>query len=281
MISIIICSRNKDISQNLKDNIADTIGIEYELLVIDNSKNKHSIFSAYNEGVRRAQYPYLCFMHEDILFHTQDWGQTIKRHFEDETIGLIGFAGTNYLPKVPTYWFTSPFISEYNLTNDGGKSIECFHSDFFHEKTIVDVVACDGFCMFIRKELFNEILFDEKTFTGFHYYDMDICMQVLAIKYRVCVCKDVLIEHFWSENKVKAGMNYFIFNQDLFFNKWKSYFPISCGIDEIPPYILERVNLLYNVAYDAKKVRNSKAYRIGKFILAPFRFLSNIRNRVK
>lgn len=55
MISCIICSRQPDISAELKENIATTVGCEYELVVIDNSKDEYSIFSAYNEGVRCAK----------------------------------------------------------------------------------------------------------------------------------------------------------------------------------------------------------------------------------
>ncbi|HJV78820.1 MAG TPA: glycosyltransferase [Paludibacter sp.] len=273
MISLIICSRHSDISQSLKENIVETIGVESELIVIDNSSNNHSIFSAYNEGVRRAKYPYLCFAHEDILFRTQDWGWNVIKHFEDTTIGLVGMAGTHFLPKVPVYWTHSPFISEHNLTNDNGQVIECFKLDFFKDKDILDVVACDGFCLFIRKELFKTIFFDEKTFTGFHYYDMDICMQVLANNLRVCICNDVLIEHFWSDNYNKIGLKSFYLNQEVFFNKWKNYLPISRGINDIPSYVLDRLNGVFGDAYDAKKVRKSKAYKIGRFMLAPLKFL--------
>ena len=272
-----MCSRLPDIPQSLKDNIAETINVKYELIVIDNSTNKHSIFSAYNEGVHLAKYPFICFAHEDILFRTQNWGQNVIKHFDDKTIGLIGMAGTHFLPKVPTYWTTSPFISEYNLTNDKGKLIECFHIDLFQGKKLVDVVACDGFCLFIRKELFKFISYDEKTYTGFHYYDMDICMQVLETKHRVCICKDVLIEHSWSDNYSKAGLNFFYYNQKLFFEKWKDHFPISRGIDNIPTYVLNRLNGLYGDVYDAKMARASKAYMIGKFILSPYRFFTNLK----
>ena len=54
MISCVICSRQPDISAELKENIASTIGCEYELIVIDNSKNEHSIYSAYNQGVVKS-----------------------------------------------------------------------------------------------------------------------------------------------------------------------------------------------------------------------------------
>ena len=101
MISLIICSRSSDIDVALKENIKNTIGTDYELVIIDNSNNDYSIFSAYNEGVRRAKGDILCFMHEDILYRTEDWGKKIIAHFEDKSIGLIGFAGTHFLPSTP------------------------------------------------------------------------------------------------------------------------------------------------------------------------------------
>ena len=70
MLSLIICSRNSDISATLKKNIETTIGINYELIVINNSLNHYSIFEAYNQGIRKSKYQFLCFMHEDILYHT-------------------------------------------------------------------------------------------------------------------------------------------------------------------------------------------------------------------
>ena len=99
MISLIICSRQPDIPQSLKENIAETIGVEYELVVIDNSKNQYSIFQAYNEGVRRAKLSYLCFMHDDILYHSPDWGKKVVEHFEDKRVGAIGVVGSHYMPR--------------------------------------------------------------------------------------------------------------------------------------------------------------------------------------
>lgn len=274
MISLIICSRTSDIPAMLKTNISETIGVEYELVVVDNSDNRHSIFSAYNEGVRRANGEVLCFMHEDILYHTENWGEKILNHFEDKSIGVIGFAGAHFLPSVPTYWFTSPFISEFNLTNDNGKIIECKKEDFYQGKEIVDVVACDGFCFFVRKSVFDTISFDEKTYSGFHFYDMDICMQTLFAEFRVCLIKDILIEHEWSENPNKKGMELFNTNRDVFFNKWNTHLPISRGIEHIPDFVLTRIDRLYHSAFDAEKARKSNAYKLGKFLLSPLKLFT-------
>ncbi len=49
MISIIICSRTRDIDSVLRKNISDTIGTEFEIVCIDNSKSQYSLYaSTYN-----------------------------------------------------------------------------------------------------------------------------------------------------------------------------------------------------------------------------------------
>ncbi len=43
MISIIICSRGEKISTLLEQNIQNTIGTQFEIILIDNSENKYFI----------------------------------------------------------------------------------------------------------------------------------------------------------------------------------------------------------------------------------------------
>ena len=75
MISIIICARREDIAPELRKNIEETIGLPYEIIVINNAGNDFTIFSAYNKGVSLSKFPLLLFMHDDILYHTTDWGK--------------------------------------------------------------------------------------------------------------------------------------------------------------------------------------------------------------
>lgn len=271
MISVIICSLTPDIPVELKQSIACTIGCEYQLVVIDNSGNRYSIFEAYNEGTRRAKGEILCFMHEDVLFRTSEWGSVINGHFrEDERIGMMGFAGTHFLPDTPMYWYSSPFVSQRNLNNDQGSIEEHFHEGWFGERNLMEVVAVDGFCFFIRRSLFDRIAFDEKTYKGFHLYDMDISLQVIEAGYKVCVCRDVLAEHYWSESRQfsKQGGDLFSYNLGLFTQKWRGILPIHKGLD-LPDEVFERVNRLCHQSYEAYHIRKSKAYRLGKKILSP------------
>ena len=83
MVSIIMCSRNPEMDKRLDENIKQTIGTEYEVVLVDNSAGRYGICGAYNEGVRRAKGDILCFMHEDIhdifIIHSRIAYLTSKR----------------------------------------------------------------------------------------------------------------------------------------------------------------------------------------------------------
>lgn len=253
----------------MQSNIASTIGCDYELVVIDNSTNKYSIFQAYNIGVRRAKGEILCFVHDDVLFRTDNWGAIIDDLLKDETIGIVGFAGTHFLPQCPMYWWNSPYVSQYNIDNGSLQA----KLDYF-KGPIADVVAVDGLCFFAKKPIYETIRFDEELYSGFHAYDMDICMQVQKMGKRVCVTNAILVEHFWNADSFnnKAYMKKLEENMALFYKKWESFMPMSRGIDE-SPVVLNRMNNLCIRAYDAKVARNSASYRLGRFMLSPLKWL--------
>ena len=98
MISIIICSREKTRASQLKKNIQDTIGTEFETIIIDNSENKHSITQAYNIGIDQSKFDYLCFIHEDIEFKTSNWGNILTSHIDKNPQGIVGVAGGIFNP---------------------------------------------------------------------------------------------------------------------------------------------------------------------------------------
>jgi len=226
MLSIIICHRKKELLSALKTNIEETIGIPYELVVIDNAENNYTILSAYNEGVKRAKYDLICFSHEDILFHTKDWGKKIIAHFADSNAGMIGVAGGLAQSEIPSaWWYNDYFAKSVNNvlmpSNDkNDKRFYHYKPDFIIDKT--EVVVIDGVWFCIRKSLFDEIAFDEKVFKGFHLYDMDISMQVSKHS-KIYVANDILLQHF-SNGKITES-----YYEDLisFTEKWKQYLPIQ------------------------------------------------------
>lgn len=225
MISIIICSRQKEIPETLRVNIQETIGlgIDYEIIIIDNSQNQYSIFEAYNKGVSLSNFPFLLFMHDDINYRTKDWGVKLVDHFKDPEVGCVGVAGTPYLAYTPGAWWGSgaAHLNLLQLIKNGEEPVLL---NWFPESSIKqEAVVLDGIWICIRKELFRFIQFDEKTFNGFHFYDLDITLQAYQAGYKILCVNDILLYHLstgsfdqkWVENAL------------LFHNKWKHLLPLS------------------------------------------------------
>ena len=116
-ISIIICSRTKKLTPVFLENIEKTVGVDYELIVIDNSENKYSIFEAYNLGIKKSKGEVLCFMHDDVLFHTNNWGNILQTIFnKNELIGLIGILNPDFKRTSTILLFCDITLQINNLT---------------------------------------------------------------------------------------------------------------------------------------------------------------------
>ena len=282
MISIIICSRKADISQELKDNIASTIGCEYELCVIDNSRNDYNIFTAYNEGVRRAKGDILCFMHEDIVFLSNLWGQVVVDFFEKhEEAGLLGVVGGQFIPDTPAYWGDGG--CDYGVIKQGyydekGTYLSEIRGNAFDGREL-EVAAVDGQWFCIPKALFNKIEFDTASYSGFHSYDIDICMQIAVGGRKLYITNDILIEH----KSTGSDSIDFMLQNGVFYQKWKEHLPIVRGRKFSNQEIQERTRMVQRKQYywkqylrleqELAQIKNSYAYRIGKFILHPLKVL--------
>ncbi len=123
MLSIIVCSRSRTLLPMFTNNISNTVGVEYELIHIDNSENKYSIYSAYNLGISKSKFPYLCLVHEDVLSHTNNWGVNVIAHLQDPTTGILGVAGGDFVTNIPASWATliSPSLNIIQTDSKGKK----------------------------------------------------------------------------------------------------------------------------------------------------------------
>lgn len=270
MISIIICSRNSDIPAELKQNIADTIGCDYELVVIDNSRNQYSIFQAYNEGVERAKGEILCFIHDDVVFHTNGWGKVIEALFlAHEDFGGIGVLGGHLLPFQESYYLLSSG-NIMQLQNDGKVEME-LRNDHFDKDGLDEVAALDGLLMAVPKELFlvKGVRFDE-TYGGFHMYDLDFSMQLREIGYKCVVTNNILVEH---RTRITGVLESDSFKRELhkFYKKWEGAFPVVVGLS------IEYLSTKYTDIYmKLESIHFSHAYKLGSALMRPVKSIKKL-----
>ena len=241
MLSVIVCSRQSSWWGLHEDHVARWVGAQHEYVRINNSDGRYNLCSAYNEGVDKSSGDILVFVHEDVSFVGKGWGQKLIDLFADETIGLVGVCGTQKLladsydwskanvPYVkgqiyfPQAWYAAQpeWVGKIVPTENG-----FIHIKYSQEEGNADVVAVDGLFMAIRASLFDKIAFDEETFNDFHFYDLDISMQINPLA-RLVVTKDIEVVHYSIPRYVNKTVD--MYGKALL-NKWADKLPIM--VDE-------------------------------------------------
>ena len=274
MISLIICSRSKDIQKELRDNVEKTIGTEHEWVIVDNSSGCNSIFQAYNIGISRAKGDILCFMHDDILFRTMNWGLIVREVLNESNVGLVGLVGNYVIPDCPASWWTSCFKAGIVTQHYETDQIEKLNYGYPHGKSVALV---DGLWFCMLRTAFKKVHFDEETFHGFHCYDSDICMQILALGMEVRLVENIDIVHLSDGNLNDE----FFHAREQWYKKWQKSLPISRGVE----LSQREINILTLMAKEENdwtikasrataeiaRLQSTRAYQIGKFLLRHFR----------
>ncbi|MFI0430079.1 glycosyltransferase [Mariniflexile sp. HMF6888] len=277
-LSLIICSRKRTISKELSDNIAETIGCTYELLIIDNSQNQYSIFEVYNLGIKKSNGSFLCFMHDDVLLHTKNWGTILQSIFNaNEKVGLIGIAGAKVKTKMVSPWWNCHKdqqvinIIQHNKNDEPEKTMTGFD-----EGSEAEVVVIDGVFMALRKSMnirFSEVM------VGYHNYDLNISFECKKNGCQIMVTNQILIEHFSSGmlNKDWLSSTYKIHKM------YKSILPL-----QVKPHILKNGDEIRNAFSFINQCFEFKKQRLGYlvwyklFLLQPnFKYHFNLWKSIK
>jgi GT2 family glycosyltransferase len=222
LISIVICSRTRTLDLGLISNIEQSIGVAYEVILIDNSANQYGICQAYNMGVKQSKYQILCFMHDDITYHTQNWGTNVIAHFNTNEVAAIGVAGTPYCAFMPGPWWGNGILYQHLLQgNQNNPAVLTSNANSVAQR---QAIILDGVWLCIKKDIFEQISFDEINFKGFHIYDTDICMQLYQLGKKAYCINDVLINHASLGRVNSAWIN----NNLTFHGKWEKLLPTTC-----------------------------------------------------
>jgi len=269
MISIIVCSINETLLTQLKTNIQNTVGVEHEVIAIDNLVKNYSLARAYNEGAAQAKYPFLCFLHEDILLHTNNWGQALIKHLSDKNISLVGILGCLVKTHSPSGVYIS--IKHLNRINQLQRRRDDGTDHYVENplnETFSEVATVDGMFLAVSKENHNKYPFDENTLTGFHAYDIDYSLGQ-AKNGKVIVVYDILIEHFSYGGNTRQWID----AQLLVTKKWGNQLPRHIHLNQTELKQAEIINIetflmaLYVNHY--KKLLQLK-YLVKLLMLRPF-----------
>lgn len=222
MISIIICNRDNSRLQPLTENIFCQIGdVEYELIIIDNSLNNHSIFSAYNEGVNKSKYEKLLFIHDDIFFNTSKFGEALL-NLDLPNLGVLGIAGSKSKTRITSPWWISNhekvpkgILFQSNIQHFSNGNAERVNVGFTHENQVEEVILVDGVLLYTTKENCLIDPFDEN-YGSFHFYDLDFSLKMKKSGKTNYVTNSIFIEHYSAGSLNKDWVK----SSFIFDHKW-------------------------------------------------------------
>lgn len=222
MLSIIICNYNNNRISNIKQNISENIGgILFELIIIDNSNNVYSIFQAYNIGINKSKGDHLLFIHDDIEFRTINFGE-ILMSLNLSNLGVLGIAGSKIKTKISSPWWISNHeripegvLFQFIIQHFKNSKPQLINWGFNKSNQVEEVLLVDGVFLFSTKENLLKHPFNEN-YNSFHFYDLDLSLNLYNSGKINYVTNAIQIEHFSSGSLNKQWVK----SSKLFSNNW-------------------------------------------------------------
>lgn len=150
-------------------------------------RDQRSIFEAYNSIIdeHRATRPNdpLVLIHEDV--ELRERLDRIEDLLAEPDVAVVGTIGGRGVQSVRWFRAKEQFGRAPDTVNGENR-----HSDGEH-----DVDTVDGLFLALSPWATEHLRFDEDSFTGFHGYDADICMQARGAGKRVRVTNIDLFHH--------------------------------------------------------------------------------------
>jgi len=213
MITIGFSTRkiNNDFIEQLKS----TCGIpKCEIIPIENN-NQYSLTEAYNKILDQSSNDIVILCHDDIIIETNNWGNKILKHFKrNSDYGILGKAGTKYLPKSGLWWDVgmTEVVGQVYHQHEGKKWLSQYSENKGNK--IDDTIIVDGLFFAVNKKNLK-CRFDEEV-KGFHFYDVDFCYQNFLEGVKIGVIYDITITHLsigqtnqeWEKNRIKFSEKY-------------------------------------------------------------------------
>ena len=174
---LIVINNGKD--KETKDLLAEQVSKNTKIKVIENEENT-GVSASWNQGIKESEYDYICIVNNDIEFLSMSWLSEMQKTID----------------KIPNVYWTSPTTS---YTKDPKK--QCFkihhyeqlrYGNHMNDSFAPYIVGC---CFMCPRKAFDDIgLFDED-FDIKYYEDLDFINRILQSKNRLMMTRPALIYH--------------------------------------------------------------------------------------
>ena len=223
MISVVYCTRTEN--KKHQEHLVKSSGLHKHIEVIEIINNGESLTKAFNRGLKQAKNDIVVFCHDDITIETKQWGKKLEKLFNNnEEFGIIGVAGTKHMSETGRWWDKpQTMFGRVKHTHEGKSWLSSYSDDL--GDNIEETIIVDGVWFAVNKSRLKKD-FDESV-EGFHFYDVDFCMQNRLEGVKVGVITKIRINHMSIGQTNQEWED----NRKIFADKYKDELPITIHED--------------------------------------------------
>ncbi len=94
MINFTIVYSTRQNDPQFVRHLQQTCGLKkVEILAYTNPGDK-SLSAVYNHALSKAKHDFMVFIHDDVIFESNNWGRNVIQHLQQSKYGILGIAGT-------------------------------------------------------------------------------------------------------------------------------------------------------------------------------------------
>ena len=191
-VSIIVCSVRPGLLEEMREGYRAALGgREHEFIEIADA---HSLCEGYNRGLARARHPLVVFSHDDVELLSPRPFDAIEHALASHDI--VGIAGAARASGPAVMWAGHPHLRGFVAMPRHDRPGAVQATVYGLECGVVGgMQVLDGFFFAARREAALAVGFDEQTFDGFHFYDMDFTYRAHAAGLKLAVTTEVCALH--------------------------------------------------------------------------------------
>jgi hypothetical protein len=220
----------------LQEYLKKSCGVPKAQVIEKVNNGEKSLNQTYNEILQESENDIVILCHDDLYFETKGWGFKVIEHFQKNDFGILGVAGSTYLPMSGMWWEDKrKMIGIVNHEHEGKK----WESKYSEEqgKKIKQTVLVDGLFIAVDKNRIKQN-FNEKI-QGFHFYDLEFCIGNYEKEVKIGVITNIRITH----KSIGMTNEQWEENRKLFAERHKEILPIKLPKNEKLKVLISCLNV--------------------------------------
>lgn len=181
---------------------------EYGEIVLIQNEGNIGWLKATNIGIQRADSEYVCLLNNDVICGSNWLKKCVELIERESNVALINPRGNE------------------RSENDNVTDINAYaqHLQKARSQQFTEMDRCSGYCMFARRQLFDQLGLLDEIFDGGYFEDFDFSRRVQATGSLCVQCDDAFVYHLGSQSfkQVPEGPKRAMHdrNRDLCYSRW-------------------------------------------------------------